>query len=432
MSLTRVPLSRIVSVFGFVALFCWGLGYYLTEVGAEIPGITATDDYQVAFRADDVKNLQVGGDVSIAGVVVGEVSDQQVSGPGARVVLDISPEAAPLHQGAHVRVGMKSVVGQSYVDVVDGDGAVIPSGAALPGSAVQPTVDIDEVISTFDPGTRRALRGTLRSLGAATAGTARDVDRMMTGLGDLGREGHTALQALAAQSGDLQALTREATVLLNALDTGRGQISTVVRDAQRLTEATAGQRAAIARTVRAMPALTYRARAATAKLEELAVPLTPVAADLERAAPELNRALVQLPSVSRDLRGLLPALDATLDRAPATLDRIPPVGADVRALIPRASLTLRDVNPALTYVMPFGTDIGAMFASFGASMDVVAENGVRPVRLAPIFNTGTIRGNPAPITRDPFNWNNPYPRPGQAGHPAPFRGEYPRVERARK
>lgn len=426
---TSRRVSRLLTVFGFVAVFAGGFVYYWTNTGGRIPGITDAAHYQISFRSADVKNLQEVGDVSIAGVVVGHVDREENQGDHALVVLDLDTTATPLHQGATVRIGMKSVVGQSYVDVVDGSGAPIPGGTTLPDSAVKPAVDIDEVIGTFDPQTRAALSSSLRSLGAATDGTSQDTSRLMAGLGDLGRQGHTALEALAAQSQDLAALTAETTTLMDTLDTGRGQIADVVRDADQLTSATAGQRAAIENTMRGMPGLLTAARTATGKVGELSGSLAPVAADLNRAAPDLNQALLQLPPVTADLRGMLPSLSDVLNAAPDTLDRVPTFGADVRTLLPGAQAMLRDVNPMLTYLQPYGRDIGAMFANFGASMDVVDPNGVRPLRLSPVIDSGSVKGIPLPLALDPLHWNNAYPHPGQAGNPAPFTGPYPHVGR---
>ncbi|MBA0126770.1 MCE family protein [Haloechinothrix sp. YIM 98757] len=422
------------SVAGFVAIFVFGFAFLWTQAGGVVPGVNDADDYQVAFQTDDVKNVRADSDVTVAGVVVGRVAEQTLEDDGARMVLSLDREVAPLHEGAAVRVGMKSVTGQSQVAIEDGDGPELPDGATLPKSAVRPAVEIDEVLKALDSETREALSETVRSLGEATKGSDKDIQKLMSGLGDLGREGHTALDAIAAQSDDLKTLTKEASTLLDALDTGRGQIANVVRDANRLAESTAGQDEAIKRTMRSMPELLDAARTATGELGELSKPLDPVAADLRAAAPDLDQALHQLPAVSADLRGLLPDLDGVLDKAPATLNRVPTFGTDVRSLVPEAELLLRDVNPMLAYLEPYGRDVGAMLTNFGDSMNKVVENGVvRPLRLAPIFNTGSLRGGTEPLTElDPNHWNNPYPAPGQAADPAPFEGDYPKVERAPK
>jgi phospholipid/cholesterol/gamma-HCH transport system substrate-binding protein len=422
------PRARLLTLAGFLVVFLGGLMYFWTQTGGEAPGF-GDSTYRITFRTADLKNLQQHGDVQISGVVVGYVASKQVQDGQAQVALDLNQEVAPLHDGATVRVGVKSVIGSSYVDIIDGHGRSIPSDSVLPNSAVRPAVDIDDVIGTFDPKTRTALSGSMRSLGAATTDTASDSDRLLKGFGMLGRQGHTALDAVAAQSQQLTALTRESGKLLASLDTGRGQIADVVRDAGTLTKATAGQREALASTMRQMPEFLGSARTATNKVGELSGALNPVVTDLNRAAPDLSQALTQLPSVTGDLRGLLPPLNTVLDRAPTTLDRAPSFSSDISGLVPNLHSVLRDVNPMLRYLKPYGRDIGAMTANFGGSMDVVAEDGVRPIRLAPIFNTGSVRGVPFPLSLDPTHWNNPYPKPGQAGNPAPFTGAYPRVER---
>ncbi|MFB9729512.1 MlaD family protein [Haloechinothrix salitolerans] len=428
-SLSRLP-ARLLTVFAFILVTVLGFGYMWVQSGGSLPGITKSD-YRVVFYAKDIKNLENSGDVRMAGVRVGSVADRTNTPQGARVVLDLSREVAPLHEGATIRVGMKSVVGMSQVDIDDGDGAELPSGSTLPAKAVEPAVDIDEVIATLDPETRKALSGTLRSLGTATRGSKDNISKLLSGMGHLGREGHVALDALAAQTDDLKALTRQASTIMRALDTGRGRIANVVRNTQRITRATSGQREALESTMRAMPALLDNAKTATADLSELSQSLAPVAEDLTNAAPALNKALLQLPAVSRDLRDLLPSLDSALDAAPATLERVPAVGADARALIPEARALLKDVNPMLAYLKPYGTDIGAFFPNFGSSFDLLMDNGVRAVRLTPIFNQGSLRNIPftALSELDPTTWANPYPKPGSAASPEPFTGKYPRVER---
>ncbi|HVW43597.1 MAG TPA: MlaD family protein [Amycolatopsis sp.] len=412
-----------------VVFFLAGLIYFLDQTGATIPGVSNGSSYQIDFVGKTVKNLTQDSDVTIAGVKVGSVTSETPEGQDVRVSLNLS-QNVPLHQGATVRVGLKSLIGQSYVDVVDGKGPALPSGSTLTGASVIPPVDIQEVLDTLDPQTRQNLSHAVQSLGAATGGTQDDVSRLMTGLGMIGRQGSTALQAIAAQSDDLKSLARESTDLLNTLDTGRGQIVDVVQDANRLTAATAGQRQAIESTMRGLPGLLDSARTATGQLDSLSHSLAPVAANLRDAAPALNTALLQLPGISSDLHGLLPSLNGALDEAPATLDRVPTFGTDVRTLIPGATLLLRDVNPMLGYLEPYGRDIGAMTASFGAAMDTQVENGVRPIRLAPIFDSASLRGVPLQINGlDPTHWVNPYPQAGQAANPAPFSGPYPRVQR---
>jgi len=422
----------MATVLGFTLLCLVGFSFLWVKSGGTIPVVADASDYRVVFQVDDSKNLRETGEVRIAGVTVGRVESRELVGDEVRIEISLDQSAAPLHEGATVRVGVKSLVGSSYVDVVDGDGKELDSGVELGDAQVIPAVDVDELLSTLDEPTRASLQQVVRGLGRSTRGTGADVDALVTGAGVIGREGYVVLDALEEQGDDLTALTVEARELLDALDTGQGQIATLVEAAQQLTDATGDKRAAVEDLVRELPGLVQNVDAGAVSLEDLAGPLTPIARSLRVAAPDLSAALLTLPAVTDDLAGLLPALDSTLARAPRTLDRLPAFAGALSGVVPEAETLLRDVNPMLAYLEPYGLDVGALFANFGASFDTLAEDGIRPIRLtATAEGVGTIKGIPVDVPETGLWWNNPYPAPGTVDAPAPYHGEYPRVERAR-
>lgn len=423
-------LRRTLVVLGFAALCAVLFGWLWASGGGRIPGITHAPKYTVAFRDSNVLNLAHFGDVQVAGVRVGRVQDLTADRNSARVVIGLDPVSAPLHRGATVRVGIRSLEGPSYVEVVDGNGPPIPAGSTLPDTAVKPSVDLRAVLASLDPKTRAKLGATLRSLGAGTRGTQQSVAQVMSALGVIGRQGYTAVDAIAAQSEDLRQLAAQTTALLDALDTGQGQIADAVRNAQRLTAATAGQRQAVEATVKNLPGVVGSARTAAGKLTTLSGSLAPVAANLNRAAPDLDHALLQLPATTADLRGLLPALDGTLGEAPATLNRVPTLGDDVTALVPKAQFELRDLNPMLAYLSPYGHDVAAFFTNFGAAFSSTDENGYNFMRLMPVFNEQSLKGYPIETSNlGPLTKTNAYPAPGQSGNLAPLAGPPPHLER---
>ena len=429
--------SRVRTVVSFTLACLIGFGYLWVKSGGEIPLIADRGgDYRLTFEAADIKNLKEFGEVRIAGVRVGRVESTERDGDKVKVTLSIEDQASPLHEGANVRIGVKSLVGSSFVEVVDGDGEEMADGTHLDGASVTPAVDVDELLNTLDEPTRNHLSSALQSLGSATKGRGKDLDAVMTGLGHVGTEGRTVVDALAAQSGDLQKLSVEARLLLDALDAGQGQIVDLVGDAQQLTQATADNQKKIEQTVRVLPSVVGNLDAAASSLSELSRPLTPIAADLRAASPFLSNALANLRPATRDLRALMPDLNSVLDKAPATLTKVAPFGETVRDLVPAADSTLADVQPMLSYLAPYGLDLGVLFANFGASFDEYAEDGIIPIRLtATAEGLGTVRGNPLQLVRHDrggLMWNNPYPSPGDVDSPKPYgTGDYPRLESAR-
>jgi phospholipid/cholesterol/gamma-HCH transport system substrate-binding protein len=327
------------------------------------------------------------------------------------------------------RIGDRSLVGESYLDITDGKGAAIPENSTLPKESVIPGVTLYDIYDSLDPDTRKEASSMVQSLGDSTKMTRDQVAGTFSGLGDLGRSGHNAIDALAAQSEDLEKLVTQTGTLLNALDVGSGQIADLVTSANRVTQATAGQRGSLEDTLRLLPQTMDEAKAASASLRTLSTNLSPVAADLKNSTPRLSEALNDLPGTTEDLRGLLPAAHDTLDRAPQTLDRVSDFSDDLRDLVPNARDILRDTNPVLKYAKPYGPDLAAFFANFNAALKPTDEVGRHFIRAQLYFNEKTLQ---SPVRTDLGIYSNPFPKPGAGNHPGPFKGDYPRLERLPK
>jgi phospholipid/cholesterol/gamma-HCH transport system substrate-binding protein len=426
MALLRRINLRYLTVFGFIALSLVVFGYLFTGSAIRIPFHDASD-WTGYIHMQNVDNSVQGDRVEIAGIEVGIVRSAAHDGDNVQIEFTIRPQYAPLHQGAQVRLGARSLVGEAYLDITDGHGPPLPSGATIPNSAVHPSVQIRQVLASLDAPTRQAMGQLLRSTSTAFNSTEPDVSGLMAGLGNLGREGYTTLDAVAAQSQDLDQLGRETTSVLQALNTGDGQIAHLVTNANQLTQATAGQQRAIGDSLREIPPVLDRATTASADIDNLSHALAPVARGLREASPFLSDAFDQLPENTRELRAVLPSLRGTLRRAPDTLRRISPFDKDVRETIDPAYQILRDVNPTLRYIQPYGPEISNFLVNLGAGFGYTDNNGANVLRLMPILNDKSIGGTPVPYGA--LTYTNPYPRPGAGEHPGPFKGPYPRVER---
>ncbi len=426
----NVP-NAVFGVLAIIALCVGGFAFLWTQAGGGVPPVSGP--YTVTFSTTDVKNLAPLGDVRIAGVKVGQVATQEVSGDRARVTLSIDEEIAPLHQGATVRVGLKSVIGQQFVEIVDGRGPALDAGSTLGPDSVVPAVDIDELYATFDADTRAALSGTLRSLGPTVEDRQAEINQLADGLTRLGDEGYTAVDAIAAQGDDLRRLMTDLTQVIAALDTGRGQLADVVSQAQDIAGAAASQRSDLETSVRLLPRVVASADDALDSIDALNDDLSPVADDLRDAAPSLNNALKHLPPASAALKDLVPPLDQALATASPTLQHVPSTSTTLRGLVPVADSLLRDVNPMVAYLEPYGTDLGAFFGNFGAAIERKVENGIRPMHLAGVVNPAAVRGIPFPTGNLlPQVTYNPYPKPLAADSTGQWTGTYPRIERESK
>jgi phospholipid/cholesterol/gamma-HCH transport system substrate-binding protein len=400
--------------------------YMLAQTGTRIP-LLQSEPKTLTLYTDDIDNLVAASQVQIAGVRVGEVTSSDATPRGGKVTFTVYGSHWPLHQGLKIRLGQRSLVGETYLDLHDGSGPPIPDGTTLPENAVIPVVTLYDVYDSLDPKTRQTASLMLQSLGASTAQTRDQVAATFDGLSSLGRGGHTAIDAIAAQDDDLRALTRQTATLLNALDTGEGQIADMVTAANRVTQATAGQRPDLEATMRTLPTTMDNARTASVSLEKLAGAVGPVTHDLRESGSKLTDALVRLPDTTRDLRHLLRPAHDVLDRAPRTLRRVGPFSDDLDDVIDPARDVLADVNPVIGYLRPYGLDLATFFANFSAAIKPADSAGVHVIRAMLFVNE---KSTTSPVSLNLGTYSNPFPPPLAGMHPGPWTGKYPHVERA--
>lgn len=427
---SAMPVIRLIVLVVFATGCAVFFGYLWVNSGGKLP--FSSSRYTVTATFPRVANLVPDSDVMISGVAVGKVAEIKNEGDRAHVTMELDQQY-PLHGGVTVQVRNKTLVEETFLQLTDGDGPVLDSGAVLPANAGKPAVGLNDVLASVDPSTRQALASTVRSLGASTKDSQDSISRALSGLGDLGREGQGALAALSAQSEDLKKLSGNAANLLAALDTRQGQIAQLVRDADTLTKTTADGGQDLQAVMRELPGVMDKAKSASDGLNELSGSLAPVAKNLNTAAPDLSKALEQLPQTAGDLRGLLPSLNGVLDHAPDTLARVPVVAADAHQLLPTLNVALGDVNPMLSYLQPYGHDVAAMFTNMGQALSRGDDNGTA-LRTFIILNEQSLRGNPLNLNNiPPLDKSNPYPAPGQSSDPGPYQGgSYPRVEKGTK
>jgi phospholipid/cholesterol/gamma-HCH transport system substrate-binding protein len=409
--------ALVVSIF----LLLW------VRMGGRLP-FGVTDGYQVTAQVKSVQNLNYDSDVRMAGVLVGKVRGVSSDGTNARVLMQFQPGAVPVHQGATVRMRAKTLVEETYIEVIDGHGAPLRAGSLLPATDELPSVQLDDVLRTLDPTTRAALSATVTSLAASTAGRGADVSELLGGAGALGRQGKTALDALNAQSADLTALASQTRATLESLDAGNGDIQRLVEGINAISSATAGESHSLRDAVRALPGVVTSAAHATTRLTDLSADLAPVAHDLKAAAPDLNAALRQVPPVTALLEGAKPSLTRVLGQAPATLSRVPHLVEQTKAVIPAARIALSDINPMLAYLQPYGGDAAAFFSNVSAQMRQSDVNG-NYVHAYLTVNEQSARVFPFSTQSGSLNKLNPYPAPGGGASPGPFAGTYSRVTR---
>jgi phospholipid/cholesterol/gamma-HCH transport system substrate-binding protein len=107
------------------------------------------DRLEVEALFEDVSGLKTGAAVTVSGVEVGRVSRMEANFEGARVFLDLDPEAG-IPEDVTVHLRARSILGEKYLALVStADGPPLESGAVLGRTVGQ--LEIDQLVNQLGP-----------------------------------------------------------------------------------------------------------------------------------------------------------------------------------------------------------------------------------------------------------------------------------------
>jgi phospholipid/cholesterol/gamma-HCH transport system substrate-binding protein len=360
--------SATVVIFVLVSLAIFVELY--VKFGGAIPFVTGKG-YKISADFPNIQNLATDGDVEMAGVPIGKVSAITRHGTKVEVTMILS-KSEPLHQGATVQIRPKTLLNETYVQITDGSGATLASKTLLPTGSVEQETTLNDVLNSFGAPTRKATGQLLLNLQSATANQGTNLNQVVAGLAQAGRQGESVLDILANQNADLQQLVKQSASLVGTLDEGQGQIGDLASAAQRVSQASSNVAGSLAETVQDLPPLITTVQGDASSVISLSDALAPIAANLKTAAPDLNADLVELAPDTTGLRADLPALTTTLNEAPATLTPLPTTSTNLNNLLPSAAKGLANLNPMVAYLAPYNADLAGFISNFGAAVGHVS------------------------------------------------------------
>jgi virulence factor Mce-like protein len=444
MQKTALSTSRLLTIAIF-SLSCLGLLLFLwVSFGGPTP--LKSRGYRVKVDIPEAATLADQADVRISGVSVGKVVRLQRVGAKTRATLQLKPRYAPLHRDVRATLRFKTLLGETFVELTPGSrtAAPIPEGGELPDAHVQGTTEVDEVLSTFDPRTRRALRAWLAGWSAAVRGRAGDIQGSLAALEPLARDGGNVLDRLDAQDDALRSLVRNAGSVVRTVGAREAESRRLVTEAEKLFASTASRDDRLRAMLRAIPPFVRAARPGLATLEAVSrqadpviralspvAPIVrPVLRDAARTAPELRGAVHAIGELGRRGTRGLRALRPVLNAAGPLLDQLHPFARDLIPMVQYAALYRQELIsnwPAIAATTQFTTQRPGEppLHYFRAILPVTDENFVVHRR-----RTGTSRANAYPAPRwldrlsqglesfDCRHTSNPRTLPGTGSAPA--------------
>lgn len=380
---------RLAGLIAFV-LACVGVLTYLwISFGGSLP--FASQGYRIEAAFPAANELATGADVRIAGVNVGKVVTLSLDKQDSRTLatLELSRQYAPIPRDTRATLRLKTLLGETYVELSTGNrsGGMLPDGGRLANSQVEPDVALDQILSTFDPATRRAWQVWAQSQAAAVLGRGQDINASFGLLPGFFDSSQRLLSALNQQSAGVRGLVSHTGQFFNAISAQRGQLSGLITAANSLFQTTAQRNQQFADVFKALPNFELQSRLALPALTSFAQRSDPVVRALEPLATELTQTFDLTDQLAPNLRALFERLGPTVTASERGLPAFDRVLNAIPPLLNAFEPFLRNANPIVRYIGLFKPEITGFFANVTAASESVSPPSPRGSKYLHVLRT---------------------------------------------
>jgi phospholipid/cholesterol/gamma-HCH transport system substrate-binding protein len=399
-------------------------------------GLPFVPKYTLHVQMRDASELTHGGEVHMGGSLVGLVDTvdagrDSTGRPIALLDLKLNKNIEPLPVNSTFDIRLKGAIGLKYLDVTPGNSKqTLRDGATVPLTQTRAEVDLDQVLSMFDPPTRAGVAGATTGFSDALAGRGNDINDAIGAFVPLVTDLGPVMRNLSSSNTDLGGFFRglesfssalapvaqtQATLYVN-LDTTFSALASVavpfLQDWISQTPPTFSTVIADSPTLQAFltdtAGLFGELRPGFATLTTSAPVLADAFAAGTRTLPGTTALDQRLLSLSQRLEryGQTPAVNAGLDRLTLTLSRLrSPLAflTPVQATCNYATLFLRNIASTLGERVGTGTALRFNLVTID---DVLGGEAVPSSRIYTTPNTnsdehGPLHVNPYPNTASP-------------------------------
>jgi phospholipid/cholesterol/gamma-HCH transport system substrate-binding protein len=431
--------AKIAGLLAFTAICMAILVYLFIAAGGNI---RLNRPMYASARVPTAFQLTQNGDIRSAGVKVGVISKIERVGDQAKVEFEIKDDDFPLYKDAIVEVRTKTLVGENYLDIQPGSpqAGKLPKGGLIPLSQAKEAVQLDQILDSLSPSTRKRIQQNLDGVGPGVAGRGQDINRIWAAMRPTSRDGGTVLRVLNSQKREFAALIANTGEVMQAFGDRTEDVRTLSRQAKQAAIAAAGRDGQLRAAIRELGPTLTQARGSVGRLGDFSTRSTPVFDDLATVSADLEPVLEDLRPAVTQTRALFQILPGALKRADPLLKQLTPFAKQLTPAIGALDRFLRQAGPAVQYLSPYAPEIGGMFANNGsvfATKDAVGNKG----RVHAILSASSI----AAFDEDQRKLiqglldvgaagildgeeQNPNPKPGDLNAPKAGDGTYPRVE----
>jgi phospholipid/cholesterol/gamma-HCH transport system substrate-binding protein len=338
-------------------------------------GFGGAGGYRATFVFPHATNLFPGSRVQIDGFNVGLVKGLEVRDGKALVKVKLDDKHAPLREGTTARIDWQSLPGERIVQISPGPraNAALPDGAMI--TATTPRVELDQVLSALDPGTRAAIRRIVPGLDEALAGHEEDLGRTLESAGPALNAATDVLHAIGSDGPALQTLLTSVRDLAERLVARRDSVRGIIDGFDRNLEQTAKRSEDLAAGLDQLPATLQAADSVLGKVPPAAAAalpllrdLLPAAQALPAAAADLRPFLTELRPTLAELRPALVSLATVLEETPGLLDK-------AHSVVPPFTGVVSSLLPVLDYLRPYTPEVAGLLSNLASASANFDANG---------------------------------------------------------
>jgi phospholipid/cholesterol/gamma-HCH transport system substrate-binding protein len=384
-------------------------------------------DYRLRVQFLNAGQVVKGGIVTLAGKQVGTVTDLRLTANGvAELELKIDDDWAPLPAGTRAQIRQFGLSGPAsrYIELRLPDGATrehLDDGAVLTPDQTTSNVDLDEVFATFDPKTRRALRGVFRGSARQYAGEGRNAAAGWLYLDPSLVSATRLFEELNTDSDELRRFLRETSQLVGDVAEKREDLAGLVDNLADTTGAITRPEGALAEAIHRLPPFLRQANTTYVSLRTALDDIEPLVETAKPVAKELLPYTRELRGFVTDLRPTVEDLAPVLRRPGRSNDVVelmratPPLrdiavgpvrrnGAEREGALPAAAEALESATPRVAFARPYSVDFTGWLDDFSHSGNVDAMGGF--ARIGTHINAFSLKGGVlsplAPAVRGPM------------------------------